>query len=241
MRSRLISIQAGKGESGFTLVELLMVTFLLSILGVSVLQVINQIQASTQTAEFRRSILEENFRAFTSIRQQLIALGSSPLPPIQNSAQSNRPGMAQNFQNRAFGGMNRSFEVSESPEGGTRLRFTTRGSSSASPLNRLMYGDIEVRLYLETIDSISSLVMEHWALSNAQSTANQITEPIRRVRLLDNVVEFSLRSYAFNGWQSTWDNPYAPKPSLIEVTLVRVLENGGRDVFRAVVPLYSGA
>ncbi len=221
-----------KGESGFTLIELLMVAFLLSILGVSVLQVITQIQSAAQAAEDKRLLLEQNFRAFTTIRSQLMAPGTSPLPPLQSNQSS-----SQAFAGRAFG-MNRSFEVIENPQTGLMLRFVSRASSLANPLNRLLYGEVEVRLFIESNHPERPLVMEYWNMVSAP-VPGQTPEPVNRIVLLKDIEQFSLRSYAFNGWQENWDNPYAPKPTLLELTIIRSVENRTSEVFRAAIPLYQ--
>jgi prepilin-type N-terminal cleavage/methylation domain-containing protein len=216
-------------ESGFTLIELLMVSFLLSILGVSVLQVVTQIQSAAQTAEEKRSVLEQNFRAFTNIRSRVMALGTSPLPPLQNSG----TGAPQAFAGRAFG-MNRSFEVIENPQSGSMIRFMTKSSGLASPMNRFMYGEIEVRLFVDVQHTERPLVMEYWNPSPVP-----LPEPLARVTLLRNVTAISVRNFVFNGWQSNWDNPYAPKPSLLELTIMRTVEGNQNDFFRAAIPLYQ--
>lgn len=227
-------------EKGFTLIELLMVSFLLSILGVSIMQVVTQIQAATQTAEEKRTLIEQNLKAFTAVRSQLIAPGLSPLPPLNQNAQTPSSQAGQGFQARAFG-MNRTFEVIEIPNSGQMLRFTSLSSSFASPLNRELYGEVEVRLYVDIINNEGVLILELWNLQNNLASQNQLilNEPLSRMPLLNNVQSIRFRSFNFNSWQENWDNPYAPKPSLLEMTIVRSLDNGALDIFRGAVSMYQ--
>jgi prepilin-type N-terminal cleavage/methylation domain-containing protein len=238
MKNKLLNPHEQLGfsrESGFTLVELLMVSFLLSILGVSILQVITQIQAASQTAEEKRTVMEQNFRAFSIIRSQLLALGSSPLPSMQSSM---TPGSAQSsFSGRAFG-TNRSFEVLENMDGGVLLRFVTKGTLYANPLQRQLYGEIEVRYYVDASVEERPLVMEFWDISPVRIT-RESQEPLRRSVILNNIQDFRVRSHTNLNWNTNWDNPYAPKPTLIELSLIRMTESGNPETFRAAVPVYS--
>jgi len=229
-------------NSGFTLTELLAVVLLLSILGVSILQVITQIQAASQTAETQRNQLEHNLKAYNLIRSQLLALGKSPLPALQtaNSPANN----SQRSPSSPLGfGTQRYFEVSQSSQGGLNnspiLRFVTRGSALASPNERRLYGDVEARYYVDSSLPDSPLVMELWDISPVRNPAIPI-EPILRMSVIKNVERFSLRGRINNSWVSIWDNPYAPVPKILELTLIRSSElEGSREVFRAAIPLGS--
>ncbi|HMO17384.1 MAG TPA: prepilin-type N-terminal cleavage/methylation domain-containing protein [Oligoflexia bacterium] len=232
-------------QSGFTLAELMVVVVLLSILGVSILQVVNQIQASTQTAETLQRGLEQSHRAFGIIRSRLRSKGNSPLPPMRGNNQFNNQSVSAGQPSFGY----RSFMVHNiqgSNSSNSILRFITQASSLASPSQRSFYGEIEARFYIDTSITDTPLVMELWDIlpasiasgRNIQQSSSISNEPLRRILLLRKVEHFGIRKRLNQAWDTNWDNPYAPEPKLIEITIVH-RDNPGNspEVFRGVVPL----
>lgn len=215
---------------GFTLVELLFVVILLSILCLSVMKVITQVQAAKQNAEEIRTRVEIANRVFAELRTQFSSKGMGSVSQNGQQSQSNVSFVGGGARSIAYD------TISQSKV----LRLITIGTRYASPALPDLYGEVESRIFLEQgQNKLQKLVLELWAVSDnatnnqQNSSSNQSEEqgdidskqgvnakPILRNILADNIKDLKFRFRQQQNWSNDINSNYGLSPNLIEATLV---------------------
>lgn len=233
------------GQSGFTLVELLFVVILLSILGISVMKVITQVQAASQSAASIRAKAEVANRVFSDLRLNFSSkLDQQLLTGISTSKQ-------QGSNNQSyFGTQIKTIAYDNFENANTNsnvLRISTIGTLYANPNIPELYGEVEARYYLEESENnLSKLVLEIWPIKNNKNPSSgnanlSNLNPIIKNTLADNISSMNFRFRQQTKWSSLI-NPGLGIPNLIEVTLVVANPDNKDDLetFRTALPFKNG-
>lgn len=233
-------------SKGFTLVELLFVVILLSILGLSVMKIITQVQAAKLTAEEMRLRAENANRIFLEMRSVFSSRGTGSIQAnTQNRTSANYTG-----------GVRQVAYESVSDTNSKILRVITLGSAFATPYTPSLYGEVEARFYLEAAPegNTQNLIFEIWATDNITqgtntnnnqdddiSNPNASGSPLIKKTLATNVNDLRFRFRQQQEWNDDINLNFGVSPTLIEVTIE--LENPAnqedKEVFRTALPFGS--
>lgn len=227
-------------ERAFTLVELLFVVILLSILGLSVMKIITQVQASKITAEEKRTLAETANRIFLEMRTIFSSRGAGNL--TANSATQQRDIYRSGPSHISY---------DDIPNSETKvLRISTLGSKYATPYLPSLYGEVEARFYVEKTsenNNFYNLVFEIWSsqsqpqqgISQSQQISNQSnSSPIIKKVLSTSVKNIKFRFRQQQQWEDQINTNFGSSPNLIEVTLELANPNNPNEleVFRTALP-----
>ena len=220
-------------EAGFTFVEVLMTTILLSFLSIIIFGSISGIvrgrenlQSRSRSVNVARTVLERITRE----------LGNRALEPLARNQQNNSEGSSENTPNR-FG--RRAFmEGTGGGEGKDKLRFTSSGTAQAAYGAFTNYGLVEIQYRLEEDpdsegDQTYFLVREE----NPVGVEDEDTRNSRRVvfPLASDITALGFRFLENAAWKDSWNG--VALPEAIEITIKIRAENGEETPFRTAVAI----
>lgn len=232
------------GEEGFTILEMIVVTLLLAIMGSVLYGTINGIIRGRNAALNANSAFETARYIIGRLNRELTSRASEPL----SSPDDTQPG-AQLGTTTPFGGGRRMYlEGVDRKLGNTDadlLRFTSDGSAQAFIAASGNRGRVEISYRLEedpetersfgNDDPVYTLVREERPAGMAEqeiAEAEKVVFP-----LANNVVSLDFRYLKNNSWTEEWGTRNPGFPEAIEVKLVIRGETGQDEEFRTAIGL----
>lgn len=230
-------IKTNSKEAGFTLVELLMVTVLLSIM-VGVIygtlggifrgqKIIDEQTKVSRSAQFVLSKIVRELSNFSTLESlsSTDSRGASLGKPLLQGERETKSGKSQDT-----------------------LRFISNGTGQANFGAVSNYGLVEIKYSLQdTPDNdplyqesdLSVLVREEKpAISNTSKEIKEIVEKRTiRVPMAEGVVSLSFRYRNDKKWEDSWNEPTNKVPQAVEITLVLKDENGSEHSFKTAVAI----
>ena len=226
-------------ESGFTLVELLVVTLLLSVMAAILYGSITGIMRGRKAVEGIRHaslvaeyVLEQFTKDLTS--RELVALSS-------NAGSGETQSGFRGFNTSAYMiGEN----IKESEQDADILKLVTRGTPFAAIGGQPNYGLIELEYRLEQSDeedreigakNTYQLVRDERPASNTDKKL--IEARTRVVPIASGVRAINFRYLRDGTWQDEWKTSSIPFPEAIEISLTLLVDNEHEETFRTAVAI----